>query len=1152
MAQLAVAVAGGVIGAYFGSPEIGFMIGSVVGSFLFPNKPPAATEIPLSVSTWGQGIPILYGTARLPGNMIWAAEMRNKKSAFGKGSLFSGVPQVTTTRSLAMAFCEGPTDNVIRLWADGQLVYDSLFTGSVAKGYAINYYFHRGVETELPEPLIELWVAQNVPDAPFAVPAYRGLSYLMFPDFPISLFGNRIPSLTAEISNSSVAVAPWVQLSLMTNASAGVTATAGGIAVDWVRGVFYSAPGSAIRAINLNDNSEQQQILVPQISSGSAISSGQGGFIYASSGNGNGSAIYSIDPNSLQALFQFGVNNSDFSNHPTNFGFTTQITVIDVANSSGNTEYAVCSSILGLVGVLKGVQLIYAYGDSTELSYVHFTYESLFGRTTTCAGAKRTGSSDCWLLNWADTGGTTIDIGKMVLSGSSGFDTISLLSTGVSVTKEAILTSTDFGISGSTSLALNSVVFDQTDGTLIISASGSSGNGSIKWDPSSSSVVWVSSLFFSLDPNSQLTTGTLGWVNGPTQFIQISTATGAVLFSDNALNPPGWVNTPNQPPIYDSTTSSLVYPDHNNDPYYRVYLNQGSSSGYPLASIIQDVCARCGLQPTQVDTSLITQDVAGYTITRNTTGKDVLAQLAQAYFFDIVESDYTLKFVPRGTTSIATIPQDDLGDAKSAGPGDYLVRTKGNPVDTPIQFQINFKDLDNDYLPNAAYWKRMNAPAPTVFSKQKAIIDIPLALHLSDATIIAQTWTSTVWQELARYETTLGWQYLWLDPADNVTIDLDNGSTYTVRLMTIDTGANFTLQLQGVGEDIQTYSQATTIQDVTSPYVGVMHPISFGQLFILNVPLLRDQDDTGGSASAVYYGAGSFQPNWAGAELYQSVDGENFTQFQSIQNTVTWGTVITVLGDTDDPFSTDRVNALTVSLGMQQADLVSASYLDWLNGANAILVGSEIIQFQTATLNADFTYTLSTLLRGRRGTEWATGIHTVGELFVVLDTNLYESTIPLSQINATLYWKLVPLGTFPDTAATTSKAFLGYDLKPYAPNEIERAPSGSDLLVTWIRRSRLGGALLDGTGSVPLAEETESYDAYVLSAPYNEVAANWATPVSPVRSFLGLTSPQFTYTAAEMSTDGFVPASGTLHVVVFQNSAAIGHGWPGSGDLPPF
>jgi hypothetical protein len=63
-----------------------------------------------------------------------------------------------------------------------------------------------------------------------------------------------------------------------------------------------------------------------------------------------------------------------------------------------------------------------------------------------------------------------------------------------------------------------------------------------------------------------------------------------------------------------------------------------------------------------------------------------------------------------------------------------------------------------------------------------------------------------------------------------------------------------------------------------------------------------------------------------------------------------------------------------------------------------------------------------------------------------------------------------------------------------------------------VRRTRIGGGLIDGTGEVPLAEDSEQYDLEILFG--NAV----------VRVIGGLTSPGYVYTSADQATDfpGFV------------------------------
>jgi len=81
MARLALAVGGGLIGlAIPGAGALGFAIGSTVGGalggFLFPPEQedvqgPRLKDLQIQTSTYGQPIPILYGTMRVAGNVIW-------------------------------------------------------------------------------------------------------------------------------------------------------------------------------------------------------------------------------------------------------------------------------------------------------------------------------------------------------------------------------------------------------------------------------------------------------------------------------------------------------------------------------------------------------------------------------------------------------------------------------------------------------------------------------------------------------------------------------------------------------------------------------------------------------------------------------------------------------------------------------------------------------------------------------------------------------------------------------------------------------------------------------------------------------------------------------------------------------------------------
>ena len=163
------------------------------------------TDMPSLVSSEGAPIPRLYGRARLGGTLIWATRFReqitqtvterttggSRGGMGGKGGRRRAgtTTTVTTTNTysytgnFAIALCEGPIGFVRRIWADGQLLD--------CEGLTLRIY--KGCETQNPDPLI---VAKEGAEN---TPAYRGTAYLVFENFPLTPYGNRIPQFSFEV-----------------------------------------------------------------------------------------------------------------------------------------------------------------------------------------------------------------------------------------------------------------------------------------------------------------------------------------------------------------------------------------------------------------------------------------------------------------------------------------------------------------------------------------------------------------------------------------------------------------------------------------------------------------------------------------------------------------------------------------------------------------------------------------------------------------------------------------------------------------------------------------------------------------------------------------------------------------------------------------
>ena len=443
-----------------------------------------------------------------------------------------------------------------------------------------------------------------------------------------------------------------------------------------------------------------------------------------------------------------------------------------------------------------------------------------------------------------------------------------------------------------------------------------------------------------------------------------------------------------------------------------------------------------------------------------------------------------------------------------------------------------------------------------MWSKKHHNLEVSIVLNDTTSANMAQSLLYTAWAQRDTFTTTLGWEYLYLDPTDVVTVNLADGSTFTVRVAQIEMGSDFTLKVTFSSEDSSVYS--ANVQAASPTFIGQSIPVvATAQLVMMNIPLIQDSDASAAGGSTVYYAAAPVglqgsSTTWAGGVLASSTTGSSYSLVGVVPVGAAWATTTTVLGSTSTPFSTDYKNTVTVVLGYSDAP-ASVSDLDMLNGANFALVGAELIQFQNVTTNSDGSVTLSTLLRGRRGTEDFVGTHARGEKVVFYSSaTIMKTTVSTSTLNTPVLYDLATNGSAISAAIPVTFTPTGEDLMPYAPVNFTRAMSGSDLVVSWMRRTRLGGALLDGTGTVPLNEQSELYNVYILPSVYNANTFSISNPASYVRAFLGLTSPTLTYTAAEMTADGFNPTTGTLYVVGFQVSAVVGDGFAGAAVIPPY
>lgn len=209
MAVLAVAATGAVVGggvaAGMGAAvttgiALGWSVGAMVGNTLFGGvdapdaEGPRINDLTVQSSSYGEPIPLIYGSVRIAGNVIWATDLREHKhtesSGGGKGGGGGGSTTTTYTYSVsyATALCEGPV-TFGRIWMDGKLFRDS--EGEYNEGNIDGLHFYSGTEDQEPDPIME--------SDKGTVPAYKGTAYIVFEDLQLGDYGNSIPNTEVEV-----------------------------------------------------------------------------------------------------------------------------------------------------------------------------------------------------------------------------------------------------------------------------------------------------------------------------------------------------------------------------------------------------------------------------------------------------------------------------------------------------------------------------------------------------------------------------------------------------------------------------------------------------------------------------------------------------------------------------------------------------------------------------------------------------------------------------------------------------------------------------------------------------------------------------------------------------------------------------------------
>ena len=179
---------------------------------------PRLTDLAVQQSNYGAPIPIVYGSMRFAGTVIWSRPIKEVKttkttvttivqsSRSGKGGGGTSTSTSTSTQitilydyfiTMAVGVCRGPMGAITRMWADNKLIMD-LTPGNKGKKYKYD------------EGIYRIYLQGDKPDSSMmhyeqnTTPGYRDWCYIVLNTFPLKDFGNHIPQFTVEVASDAV------------------------------------------------------------------------------------------------------------------------------------------------------------------------------------------------------------------------------------------------------------------------------------------------------------------------------------------------------------------------------------------------------------------------------------------------------------------------------------------------------------------------------------------------------------------------------------------------------------------------------------------------------------------------------------------------------------------------------------------------------------------------------------------------------------------------------------------------------------------------------------------------------------------------------------------------------------------------------------
>ena len=748
--QAALIVVGTVVGAYFGYPQLGFVLGSLAGSALFPTQLPPGPKISdnrTTTSAVGGPVSIIFGTASLAGTVMdLGPVVQSSHEQGGKG----GPEQQTFsyTQTIAIGLCERVDDTAddsvgaiagcSRIWENGQIVYDirpqlpaDTALGTIGEtdeqyanrlvasaAYAETFVLYLGDELQEADPTLQVLHGVDL------TPPFRGLAYIVYPNRALSIAqGLRHPNFQFEVFQTG------------TGDCVDTLVTSNEVLFPWASG---GGPNNPINELNLNSfnvidfDAGFPLFFTPTLYNGTYTSEGEvieilgqpGGYVspkfvgYATTSNEvvqAGGLPLAAAPGQANDLISCKLNyhnvvpNAGFFNDAQRLAGDTNVPLAIPGSIYMEGIGAVCGEIVFNTGVASPQPPLdprFAHQNGKN-----FGYYSQIAQVAAvlCTRAPNAPAPQCQGLTPSPIAGYSFTADGHLIKCNPW-----------------------------------ALILDQAAARVLQRFSSSP----VKYP--------LNPCLPSGDPN----------------------------YSNATFWEAAYATAVSQGLMAAGLTYGVDYPKLQNF-YYQTdqVICTGGGSGVSIADIISAICKRSGLAAIDVkDLTEITVD--GYAISSVCTGSSIITPLRSIGFFDCVETGGEIKFATRGKPSVATFTTDDFGcydasqgidgqdNGNSTGASNCppsISTTRSQDEDLPRSIRFHYVSTARDYEDGEQDSDFRLATAAT----NDIDITVPVCLDDNQAIRCAQVLWADSWSARSAYELSIDQSWLALDVADAIEVPVD-------------------------------------------------------------------------------------------------------------------------------------------------------------------------------------------------------------------------------------------------------------------------------------------------------------------------------------------------------------------------------------------